>query len=178
MPVSSKKPEVASLGKIGDARLDLVPKLSECRPGIRPVEYNVIVAPVPSTEVEGKIGSIYIPDEAKETLDLAMQVGRIIDQSPLAYDYAKWPDPDQKPQIGQIVWFARYGGKEFEGADGKQYRILKDKDIGAVIEEPRTSSLSDTARDALRSIPSDLDLTPLRNLRASVPEPIHADQET
>ena len=132
---SSSKPKVANLGKIGDARLDLVPALADCKPGIRPVEYNVIVAPVPSTEVEGKIGSIFIPDESKETLDLAMQVGRIIAQSPLAYDYAKWPDDSLKPKVGQIVWFARYGGKEFEGADGKMYRILKDKDIGAVIEE-------------------------------------------
>jgi co-chaperonin GroES (HSP10) len=132
---SSSKPKITNLGKIGDARLDLVPALADCKPGIRPVEYNVIVAPVPSTEAEGKIGSIFIPDDAKETLDLAMQVGRIIAQSPLAYDYAKWSDDDLKPQIGQIVWFARYAGKEFEGADGKTYRILKDKDIGAVIKE-------------------------------------------
>lgn len=136
---SSKRPEVGSLGKIGDARLDLVPKLEDCAPGIRPIEYNVIVAPAPSTAEEGKIGSVFIPDEAKETFDLAMQVGRIIAQSPLAYSYDKWPDEDQKPKIGQIVWFARYAGKEFEGADGKMYRILKDKDIGAVIEEAPAS---------------------------------------
>jgi chaperonin GroES len=138
MQSTSKKPEIQNLGKIGEARLDLVPKLDDCHPGIRPVEYNVIVAPVPSTEEGGegaKIGSIFIPDEAKETLDLAMQVGRIIDQSPLAYSYDKWPDTSLQPQIGQVVWFARYAGKEFEGADGKMYRILKDKDIGAVIEE-------------------------------------------
>lgn len=134
MPPSSK-PKIANLGKIGDARLDLVPALADCKPGIRPVEYNVIVAPVPSTEGEGKIGSVFIPDESKETLDLAMQVGRVIDQSPLAYSYDKWPDPSKQPQVGQIVWFARYAGKEFEGADGKTYRILKDKDIGAVIED-------------------------------------------
>ncbi len=135
MNASSKTPKVGNLGKIGDARLDLVPRLEDCNPGIRPIEYNVIVAPVPSTEVAGKIGSVFIPDEAKETLDLAMQVGRIIAQSPLAYSYEKWPDTSQQPQVGQIVWFARYAGKEFEGADGKQYRILKDKDIGAVIED-------------------------------------------
>lgn len=153
MRSSSKKPEIGSLGKIGEARLDLVPQLADCRPGIRPIEYNVIVAPAPSTEVEGKIGSIFIPDEAKETLDLAMQVGRVIAQSPLAYDYAKWP-ADTKPQVGQIVWFARYAGKEFEGADGKTYRILKDKDIGAVIEEPVPDHLAQSAYG--RSIYADL----------------------
>jgi hypothetical protein len=71
-----------------------------------------------------------------------MQVGRIVAQSPLAYSYEKWPDPSQKPQVGQVVWFARYAGKEFEGADGKMYRILKDKDIGAVIEEAATSAVT------------------------------------
>lgn len=137
MPPSSKpKPSVQSLGRIGDARLDLVPKLADCAPGIQPIEYNVVVAPVPATEVEGKIGSIFIPDEAKETLDLAMQVGRIIAMSALAFNYDKWPE-GTKPEVGQMVWFARYGGKEFEGRDGKMYRILKDKDIGAIVpEEP------------------------------------------
>lgn len=140
---SSKPREVGSLGKIGEARLDLVPALEDCAPGIKPVEYNVIVAPAPSTEGD-KIGSIFLPDEAKETLDLAMQVGRIVAQSPLAYSYDKWPDEAMKPKVGQIVWFARYAGKEFEGADGKTYRILKDKDIGAVIEEPQSASLMPT----------------------------------
>lgn len=198
MSPSSNKPKIASLGKIGDARLDLVPRREDCRPGIRPVEYNVIVAPVPSTEVEGKIGSVFIPDEAKETLDLAMQVGRIIDQSPLAYDYAKWADPSQQPQIGQIVWFARYAGKEFEGADGKTYRILKDKDIGAVIEEPEPGEVIHASDCAvhnepaypagpcdcgampivtienftdLTGLPSGLDLSPLSRLRDTMNQP-------
>jgi len=132
---SPKKPSIPNLGKIGDARLDLVPQLADCNPGLRPVEYNVIVAPASATEETGKIGSIFIPDTAKEDMELAQQVARIIDQSPLAYDFAVWPDPSLKPQIGQIVWIARYAGKEFTGRDGKTYRILKDKDIGAVIPE-------------------------------------------
>ncbi len=123
------------LDKIGDARLDLIPRLEDCKPGVRPTEFNVLVATVPATE-DKKIGSIYIPDDSAETLDLAQQIGRIIDQSPHAYSYADWTGiEDLKPQIGQAVWFARYGGKDFEGRDGRQYRILKDKDVGMVIEE-------------------------------------------
>jgi co-chaperonin GroES (HSP10) len=137
------KPKIQNLGKIGDARLDLIPRLDDCAPGIRPVEYNVIVATVPATDgtqSEGKkIGAIFIPDDAAETLDLAMQVGRIVAQSPLAYSYDGWPDESLKPQIGDAVWFARYAGKDFTGVDGRQYRILKDKDIGAVIEEAPVS---------------------------------------
>ncbi len=176
MRSSSKKPEIGSLGKIGEARLDLVPLLAECRPGIRPIEYNVIVAPAPSTEVEGKIGSIFIPDEAKETLDLAMQVGRVIDQSPLAYSYDTWPDKTKQPQIGQIVWFARYAGKEFEGADGKTYRILKDKDIGAVIEEPGVVYVGDPIIRMRHSAPimtgEDWFKGPIDNLNSDF-QPLH-----
>lgn len=131
----TKKREVANLGKIGEARLDLIPTVDECNPGIAPVEYNVVIAPARMAE---KIGSIFIPDEAKESEGLAMQVGRIIAQSPLAYSYEKWPAGTEhlKPQIGQLVWFARYGGALFTGIDGNDYRILKDKDIGAVVVEP------------------------------------------
>src|SRR5258706_10580484 len=132
---SPKKPSIPTPGKSGDARLDLVPQLADCNPGLRPVEYNVIVAPASATEETGKIGSIFIPDTAKEDMELAQQVARIIDQSPLAYDFAVWPDPSLNPQIGQTVWIARYAGKEFTGRDGQTYRILKDKDIGAVIPE-------------------------------------------
>ncbi len=150
----SAKPKIQNLGKIGEARLDLIPRLDECNPGIRPVEYNVIVATVSATE-DKKIGSIFIPDDTSETLDLAMQVGRIIAQSPNAYDYANWADESLKPQIGQAVWFARYAGKDFTGIDGRQYRILKDKDIGAVIEElaeiPATENFQATGyREAVR----------------------------
>jgi co-chaperonin GroES (HSP10) len=141
--MSNSTPKISSLGKIGEARLDLVPQLDECRPGIQPVEYNVVVAPA---KMPDKIGSLHIPDEFKDNQALAMQVGRIVSMSPLAFDYAKWPDDASKPSVGQIAWFARYAGKEFEGIDGKTYRILKDKDIGAVIEEAPRLAVSD--RDA------------------------------
>lgn len=132
--MSNSTPKIASLGKIGEARLDLVPQLGDCNPGIQPVEYNVVVAPAVMPE---KIGSLHVPDEYRDNQALAMQVGRIVSMSPLAFGYAKpeeWA-PATKPVVGQIAWFARYAGKEFEGIDGKTYRILKDKDIGAVIEE-------------------------------------------
>ena len=38
---------------------------------------------------------------------------------------AVWPDPALKPQVGNLVWFARYAGAVFEGVDGREYRILK-----------------------------------------------------
>ena len=132
---NSPKPkrEVPNLGKIGDARLDLVPLVEDCRPGLNPVEYNCIISLAVMPE---KIGSLFLPDINRDQLGLAMQVGRLVAASPLAFSYELWPEGSHKPAVGDIVWFARYAGGEFEGLDGKTYRIVKDKDIGAVIEPP------------------------------------------
>lgn len=134
LPMPSKKErDVQSLGRLGDAHLDLIPQLEDCAPGLKPMEYNVVVAPAGVPEKIGKLGSIFVPDDYKESQGLAMQVGRIVAMSPLAFNYDKWPDDADRPKQGDVVWFARYAGKDFEGMDGKTYRILKDRDIGAVI---------------------------------------------
>ena len=57
---------------------------------------------------------------------LAMQVGRIVSQSPLAFDYAKWPSEDQKPHIGQIVWNGQPLAQDLQahyGYDGSTHRL-------------------------------------------------------
>jgi co-chaperonin GroES (HSP10) len=132
MQNSSKSNNVVNLGKIGDARLDLVPKLEECRPGLEPTEYNIVLAPAVMPE---RVGSILLSDQERERLGMAMQVGRIVAASPVAFNYERWPIDTYPPQVGDVVWFARYAGGVFEGRDGREYRIVKDKDIGAIIPE-------------------------------------------
>ena len=129
---------VLNLGKIGEARLDLIPSLDECKPGLRPTEYNVIVAPARVAKTVGAAGAIVAPDEYVESAEMAMQVGRIVAMSPLAFNYDQWNDsPDLKPKVGDIVWYARYAGALIECAfDGQMYRMVKDKDVAAVIEAP------------------------------------------
>lgn len=131
---------VANLGKIGEARLELVPQLSECNPGLRPVEFNVIIAAARAAQTVGKLGLLVAPDETRETTGLAMQVGRVVAISPIAFNYDEWPDQALKPKPGDLVWYARYAGGLFEGLDGNEYRIIKDKDIGAVIEVPEAQA--------------------------------------
>ncbi len=105
---------VLNLGKIGEARLDLIPQLSDCNPGMKPTEYNVIIAPARAAE---KAGSILKPDDYRESEEMAMQVGRIVAMSPLAFNYDQWKDSeDAKPKVGDIVWFARYAGALIEAA--------------------------------------------------------------
>ncbi len=139
MSNSTPAREVLNLGKIGEARLDLIPALSDCSPGIDPIEYNVVIAPAKTAE---KIGSLFIPEDVQESSSLAMQVGRIIAMSPIAFNYDTWPKDAEPPKVGQLVWFARYAGAMFEGMDGQQYRIVKDKDIGAVVREAASSRIS------------------------------------
>lgn len=130
MPTPSK-PEF--YGKLGGVELTQVPVLDDCRPGLHPLEFNVIVAPAAMPE---KIGSIHLPDEAKEQRAMAMQLGRLVAASPLAFTYERWPEGTSPPKPGAIVWFARFGGGEFEGMDGKLYRTLKDKDLIGWVDVP------------------------------------------
>lgn len=131
---------VLNLGKIGEARLDLIPTLAECQPGMKPTEYNVIIATAKAGE---KSGSILKTDEYRESEEMAMQVGRIVAMSPLAFNYDQWKDfEDAKPKVGDIVWFARYAGALIEAAfDGQSYRMVKDKDVAAIIVEPTLEGL-------------------------------------
>ena len=128
---------VLNLGKIGEVRLDLIPTLDECKPGLRPTEYNVIVAPARVSETMGALAIIRRSDQDIETEEMARQVGRIILMSPLAFNYDNaWPE-GTKPKVGDIVWFARYAGALIESAfDGQMYRMVKDKDVAAIIDPP------------------------------------------
>lgn len=108
-----------------------IPQLSECDPGLAPVEYNVLVAP---EEVEEKTsGGIILIDKSKDTDQLAQCRGRVVAASPLAFNYDNWPEGARKPEVGDVVWYGKYAGTVIEGRDGKTYRFCKDKDIGAIV---------------------------------------------
>lgn len=108
-----------------------LPSLNDCNPGIRPVEYYVLIAP---EEVEERTaGGIYIPQAKRETDDIATQRGRIVAQSPLAWTFA---DGDEhRGNVGDVVLFGRYAGSLIEGQDGRTYRICRDKDVAGIFTE-------------------------------------------
>lgn len=108
-----------------------VPSLTECDAGLQPVEFNVLIAP---EVIEEKTkGGIILTDAVKETDRNAATRGRLIAVSPCAFDYAEWPEGTRKPQPGDEVWYGKYAGTLIQGRDGKDYRILKDRDIGAIV---------------------------------------------
>lgn len=105
------------------------------RSGINPTEFKVLVLP---DNVEEKIGSVYIPDKAKDQEQFAQTRGRIVAASPLAFNYADDEDwavaNAEKPKVGDTVLYAKYAGFEIEGKDGVKYCMIVDKDICATIE--------------------------------------------
>jgi co-chaperonin GroES (HSP10) len=107
-----------------------LPSLDDCKPGIKPVEYYVLIAP---EEVTDKIGSIFIPESKREVDEIATQRGRIVAQSPLAWGFA---DGDaHRGQVGDVVLFGRYAGSLIEGVDGRTYRLCRDKDVAGIYED-------------------------------------------
>jgi chaperonin GroES len=100
--------------------------------GIHPTEYRVLVLPKPVDEVSK--GGIIIPDQVKEQNQFAQMEGTIVAASPLAFTYAEWPDGARIPGAGDRVLFGKYSGAIVKGRDGKDYRLVNDRDISAVIE--------------------------------------------
>lgn len=108
-----------------------VPSLSECDAGLQPVEFNVLIAP---EVIEEKTkGGIILTDTIKETDRNAAIRGRLVAVSPCAFDYAEWPQGARKPQPGDEVLYGKYAGTLIQGRDGKDYRLLKDRDVGAIV---------------------------------------------
>lgn len=108
-----------------------IPKLEDCNPGFAPVEYNVIIAPETAESVSK--GGIILTDAIKETEGMAKVWGLLVSASPFAFNYQDtWPENFAPPQPGEQVLYAKYGGTLVTGADGVEYRVLKDKDIALV----------------------------------------------
>jgi co-chaperonin GroES (HSP10) len=123
-----------------------IPQLEDCNPGLRPVEYNVIIAPeVVETVTKG---GIIIADITKDADQLAQVRGLLVDVSPLAFNFDTWPDSaaEMRPKAGDHVLFAKYAaGIEFKGDDGRTYKLVSDKSIAAVITVPQSATLKAVA---------------------------------
>jgi len=101
--------------------------------GITPVEFNVLIDQDPVSEMVKGSTVIRKTNDAMERDYHGQTRGTIIALSPLAFNTDIWPGDLPKPMVGQRVVFAKHSGTFCDGADGKEYRIVKDKDIVAVM---------------------------------------------
>jgi co-chaperonin GroES (HSP10) len=112
--------------------------------GIVPTEFKVLVLPDESeVELRARRSGLVVPDEAAGTYRHAAVTGRIVAMSPAAFSYHDWPEHVRLPAIGDRVVYARYAGMRVNGRpvandkgheEAKEYRLLNDKDIAAVLE--------------------------------------------
>lgn len=110
----------------------MIPKLEDCKPGLRPMGYNVLIA-VDVAE-EKTAGGIILPGKHIEREDSASEKGLVVAVSQMAFTGGDWTGVSDVPKTGDLVRFQRYAGNEFEGDDGKKYRIVSDADLKGVYQ--------------------------------------------
>ncbi len=94
---------------------------------VKPVEFKVIVE---LDEVESKTkGGIIIPLTLVEKQQMTQVLGTLIAVGGNCFE--EWKDPI--PKIGDRVYVARAAGYVIKGADGKEYKLMNDQDIAALI---------------------------------------------
>ena len=106
---------------------------------LQPVEYNVVIE-LDRAE-ERTAGGIILTTEKVDRNRLEETAGTLVSLSPLAFNYDDWPESARKPQIGDRVHFARYAGILSECAENRWVRIIKDREIVAVVaQQPKLAA--------------------------------------
>lgn len=111
------------------------PALGDLDPGIEALEYNVVVL-MPELQEKTKSG-IILADDTKDRESTGETVAMIASISPMAFSFAEWPRDrdgrlmyeDRIPRAGDVVRIKKYAGSEWKGDDGRNYRIVNDKEI-------------------------------------------------
>lgn len=100
--------------------------------GITPVEFNVLVK---QDAVEEKTkGGLHLPTEIQDREKHGQTRGIIVAVSEMAFNADVWPQDVERPKPGQRIAFAKHSGTFVDGTDGEEYRVIKDKDVVALIE--------------------------------------------
>lgn len=98
--------------------------------GLKPLEFNVLVKP--DTVEERTAGGVFLPDAAKDREKHAATKGTIIALAPLAFEDIM-SDDEAWPKPGDRCLISRHAGVFVKGEDDVEYRIVKDKDVVALI---------------------------------------------
>lgn len=100
--------------------------------GIQPLDLRVLVLPDP---VESKTaGGILLPDQHKDREKFATMKATLIAVGANAWEEAASRSPSFiKPVPGDRVLISKYGGVLLTGDDGKDYRIMNDDDVTALL---------------------------------------------
>ena len=96
--------------------------------GLKPLGHAVLVQPY---EVQDKKSLIVLPENAKERATMVESRAIVIEIGPTAWDDEKVP----RAQVGDHVFIIKFAGHMAVGIkDGKQYRLVNDRDIFCKLE--------------------------------------------
>ena len=99
-----------------------------------PTGFRMLIA-LPEVE-EKTSGGIYVPDERRDAEAVASIVGFVLKVGPDAYgDKARFPNGPWC-QEGDWVVMRAYSGTRLR-VHGKEFRIINDDSVEAVVEDPR-----------------------------------------
>lgn len=105
------------------------PRPTKNSSGISPVEYKCLILPEIVEEVTA--GGIVLAQSTVDAEQIAEVRARLVSIGGMAFD--DWKD-QRKPQCGDLVMVAKYSGVTCKGNDKKEYRLVNDKDILAILE--------------------------------------------
>jgi len=103
--------------------------------GCVPIGDKILIKP--DMAVSQTDTGIHMPEEFTERMHLSTQTGIIIAVGDDAFTWSadrSRPFGGYKPKVGDRVYFERYAGAVVNGDDGCDYRLIEDRQIGAVIE--------------------------------------------
>lgn len=99
-----------------------------------PTGFKLLIA-IPEVDTK-TTGGVYLPDERRGAEETATIVGYVLATGPDAYaDKAKFPSGPWCA-AGDFIIFRSYSGTRFK-VQGKEFRIINDDTVEAIVEDPR-----------------------------------------
>lgn len=99
--------------------------------GFTPLDTAILILPDPVEEITQ--GGIIIASSKVERDMYAQTKATLIAVG--ANAFSDWGAGVLKPEAGQRVVMAQYAGKMHKGVDGKDYRICRDEDVLALLND-------------------------------------------
>lgn len=102
--------------------------------GCIPIGDRILV--LPYVAVSQTEGGIHMPDEFKERMQLSAVSGVIVAVGDDAFTWnadRTRPFGGYKPKPGDHIHYERYAGAVVHGDDGIEYRIIEDRQVGAIL---------------------------------------------
>jgi co-chaperonin GroES (HSP10) len=96
--------------------------------GKRPLEYKVLIS-IDEVEEKTASGIILVNEEYKEKHQFAKTEGVLVAMGALAFKKDNGDDWVDAPKVGDRIAIATYAGYVIKGKDGKQYRLVSDREI-------------------------------------------------